>query len=121
MGMQSNQKEFVYDLSNEDVWIRFAHYSTESSAKITFWNDFQQEILVSLQDEIDDGWTPITEIGPAGIRISLKKELFFHWTCSEWVWYVGFGLMTFGIGFFFPNADRVARPVEFRATLRRKK
>ena len=121
MGTQSEQKEFTYDLSHKKAWCKLGGRYTEAGVRYEFWNDYQNEILPELQDELDNGWTPITEIGPAGIKITTKKERFFDWDVEDWLMYFGYGIVTFGILFFFPGSVWIARPSEFRVTLRRKK
>lgn len=50
-------------------------YQSESAARMYFWNGQQQHILPSIQSWLDDGWEPVTEVGPAGFEL----RYFRHW------------------------------------------
>lgn len=125
MSPQYQHKDFVYSLSNRSSWCKVNSNGgyTDSEAKSYFWNTFQSEILPELQKELDSGWEPITEVGPAAVSLHVKKEYFFDWGCMGWFIYVIGGLVSFGVGFILIPlfwVDWIARPSKVQVKLRRK-
>jgi len=47
---------------------------TESYARLHFWQGFQVQILEQLQSFLDDGWQPVTEVGPGCIEIVTSDQ-----------------------------------------------
>lgn len=61
---------------------------TEQSARLFFWNNMQASVLPAFQKELDEGWQPLSEIGPsavlfqkhdtwlelAGVKVKLRKH-----------------------------------------------
>ena len=41
----------------------------EQLAQMFFWNNAQIHILPALQKELDQGWQPVSEVGPAGLHL----------------------------------------------------
>jgi hypothetical protein len=39
----------------------------EQLARLFFWNDVQSKVLPSLQKELDQGWQPVSEVGPSAL------------------------------------------------------
>jgi hypothetical protein len=95
---------------------------TEAAAKVKFWQESQNWILQEVTKLMDQGWEPITEVGPECFTIGFKKR-FFDWDFFSWVMYIGLGVATFGIGFVampFIKAYTVMFPLEFKVSMRRK-
>ncbi len=104
-------KDFIYPFKKGAMWYR---NSTETEARISFWNDYQALILPELQKWLDQGWQPVTEIGPAGFHVRWYNKIGITWLAL---------LLTFGLSlvFDFANPDRYCEPVEFRVALRRRR
>lgn len=47
---------------------------TEPYARLHFWQGFQVQILEQLQSFLDDGWQPVTEVGPGCIEIVASHQ-----------------------------------------------
>ncbi|HTX92276.1 MAG TPA: hypothetical protein VMC09_13785 [Anaerolineales bacterium] len=116
----ADRKDFVWN--GPDGWWYQPGLEGELGARVYFWNNFQGKILPLLQNELDDGWKPITEIGPSGFKLrdyEVTKHTFGVMNVVLW-------FITLGISFIFDllsgfGAYKVRRyeVVEFRATLTR--
>lgn len=105
----------------EFVWGYKQHYSQPPSAqigdggytipgaKLFFWQETQKKILVDLQKELDNGWTPITEVGPSAIQIDDKFSVFDFVTSI---------VIDAASGNSSSN-EKWCEPIEFRVQLRR--
>ncbi len=83
------------------------------------WEEYQSVLLRALQKEFDDGWEPITEVGPSAFKLrSYEKRSPIDG--GDLVGYV----LTFGITLVFDIIGRAKRtyyePTEFRVALRKK-
>jgi hypothetical protein len=41
----------------------------ENDARVYFWNNSQEYLLKDIREEINNGWKPITEIGPSSFKL----------------------------------------------------
>jgi len=71
-------------------WIS-AHHYTEPAARLDYWHNYQSAIMPELQPLLDDGWQPLTEIGPACIQLRYYKSL----EGQSWFW-LGLGVIASG-------------------------
>ncbi len=55
-------------------WIRCSK-SSEAEARLDYWQSYQSVIMEKLQEYLDQGWQPLTEIGPAAIQLITKKTV----------------------------------------------
>jgi len=102
--------------------IAYLNEYTEDAARTKFWNESQSWILFQIREYMDQGWEPITQVGPGAIKLGYKKT-YFDWDFFGWFAYFGVGLATLGIGFFIMPlifTFRVTFPEEFKVTMRRK-
>ncbi len=60
-------KYFVWK-GKVDWWYQ-PGFEGEQGARVYFWNNHQAEILPLLQNELNNSWRPVTEIGPAGFNL----------------------------------------------------
>jgi len=68
-------RDFIFSFPVDATWCRIGVGAyTEAGAKLEFWQEFQQAIRVELQKWVDEGWEPISEIGPAGINITYLRK-----------------------------------------------
>lgn len=59
-----------------ETWASAKLY-TDVSARIHFWQEYQSVFLKFLQKNYyDEGWQPVTEVGPAMIEIELRPAGF---------------------------------------------
>ena len=96
---------------------------TEAGARAKFWQESQSWLMVEITKLMDQGWEPITEVGPAGFTLGYKTT-YFDWDAWGWIVYIIFGFMTFGVGFVvmpFISTHKVAFPEEFRVKMRRRR
>jgi hypothetical protein len=47
---------------------------TEAEARLHFWQKHQSVLLPNFQVYIDDGWEPITELGPACLKLRPSSQ-----------------------------------------------
>lgn len=47
---------------------------TESQVRLHFWQRVQSKILPVIQEIRDDGWEPITEVGPSALKVEVEVE-----------------------------------------------
>jgi hypothetical protein len=95
---------------------------TEMGARIKFWQESQSWIMVEIRKLMDQGWEPLTEIGPGGMTLSYKKK-YFDWDFFGWVIYLLIGFGSFGILLIlwpFFVSHQVAIPQEFKVSMRRR-
>lgn len=114
----SQTKDFVYTWQPGEVWYR-PGFSGPSAARQYFWDEYQNKLLVDLQNELDQGWEPITQVGPSAIKMrsyeknaepDLSDVLF-------WIATVGLGLLYQLLN---PTKILYYEPTEFRVALRRR-
>lgn len=77
----------------------FKGYS-DNAARAESWAAHQQQILPELQVMLDQGWQPLSEVGPSAIRLESVRKF-------DGILYGGFNTYLY--------------PVEFRVKLRRRK
>lgn len=109
-------KDFVWTFSGGGVSLsKFGGY-TMAGARAEVWSQCQSAILSDLQEDLDEGWEPIGEIGPTAL--TFRDTLRLNWGA-----YIVAGVFTMGVGllapFFF--LDTWTIPIEFRVRLRRPK
>jgi len=112
-------KDFVYKYPPGWSWCLLSGFDsyTIPGAQRSFWNSSQAAILVALQKEINQGWKPITEVGPAAIKIRTYKSMrydFFGWIVIFLVIIASMGIALIFLPFL---GNQYAEPVECRITL----
>jgi hypothetical protein len=82
-------KSFIW-LGEEGSWYQ-PGLAGENGARVYFWNQYQMSILTLLQKDLDEGWIPVTEIGPAGFIVKsyevVKSNISFF---DVVLWFVTF-------------------------------
>ena len=75
------------------------------------------DINEKLQQMKNDGWVPVSDVGPAAFKISLRKQRSID--LSDCIWY----MLSFGLFFLLhlisPTHDYYREPVEFRVKMMR--
>jgi hypothetical protein len=94
----------------------------EQSARQYFWNNNQARLLTELQSCLNQGWRPITEVGPSAFVLGsyeVTEHTFGFMNVVLW-------FLTLGISFIFDllsgfGAYKMTRyyPTEFRVNLMR--
>lgn len=54
-------------------------YPSETHARHFLWDRLQSQALPAIQQEIDEGWEPVTEIGPAALELRHFRRWTFGW------------------------------------------
>lgn len=80
----------------ETGWVSAEAYS-EPSARLYFWQNIQPMVMQELQPLLDEGWQPITEIGPACVQLRYYKSL-EGISCA---WVIIGALFTWGVSLLF--------------------
>ena len=81
---------------------KFGIMMSESQIKATFWDWYQQDILIRYQKTLDQGWEPISQVGPSALKIiNHKAKGFFDVTRT--------------------STQNVMDLLEFRVAMRRRK
>jgi hypothetical protein len=70
---------------------------TEMTARMYIWNNTQADLLKGLQEEINEGWKPITEVGPSAFKLRSYTVTEHDVSFLE----VVFWFLTFGLTFLF--------------------
>jgi len=114
-------KDFVYTWKEGERWSYSPGIAgTEMTARIYFWNNTQAQLLNILQQEINEGWTAVTEVGPSAFILNSYTKTEFHVSFLEVIfWFLSFGL-TFLISLLtgFGASQRLwYQTKEFRVTL----
>ena len=114
----ADKKDFVWN--GKAGWWYQPGIAGEQGARVYFWNNHQGEILPLLQNELEGGWKPITEVGPAGFKLrnyEVTEHSFGFMNVVLW-------FITLGISFIFDlfsgfGAYKVTRyeVIEFRVAL----
>ncbi len=91
-----------------------------AGAKLEFWQDWQSTILPELQTWLDQGWEPISEVGPGSIQIRTYRTLRF--SVGGWIIFIILVIMTFYLFLIYAllTIPEYAEPVEFRVSMRRR-
>lgn len=114
------QKDFVFEYNPGWSWVRIDSGSgnTPSEARQYFWQESQRFVLPKLQKWRDDGWEPVSEVGPSAIELRYYKSM--GKTFGDKL--LGFLALAVSLGFlvFWVRSEYV-EPKEFRVTMRRKK
>jgi zinc ribbon protein len=106
-------RDFVYKWEHKQTWYRTAKYN-EMQARVDIWMNYQSKIAVELQKWLDQGWSPIGEVGASGIRLN---------TYSQWdptaaiVWAIFTAGVALIVAPFF--RESFIEPEEFRLKMRR--
>jgi hypothetical protein len=116
----SEKKDFVWKWApGERGWYQ-PGIDGEFGARMYFWNNYQGAVLRELQKEFEEGWKPITEVGPAAFLLN-SYEVTGHdiGVVDVLMWFATLGLtflLSLATGF---HAYKVTRyePVEFRVGL----
>jgi hypothetical protein len=58
----------------ESGWVAADSYP-EPAARLYYWQNIQSYVMPELQKLLDEGWQPVTEIGPACIQLRHYKSL----------------------------------------------
>jgi len=113
-------KDFVYEWApGQRGWVNIdSNFGGHTSvgARLEIWSWCQGVILPAIQEWIDDGWEPMTEVGPASIATRQYSRL-------NGVAYAIFSVVTMGVGLLLPFLflTPVLEPVEFIVKMRRRK
>ena len=123
-------KDFVWDWPKTNILrarIGVAgardNFVTLDQAQRMFWQDYQRDILTALQLEIDQGWQPISEVGPASIEVYEYKVSKSKVGLIDVVLWI----MTFGVMFLlqllsgFNYTETWCEPSDIRVKMRRPK
>lgn len=120
MAIEWEYDDFVYRFRPGETWCHVGEGGyTAAGARVTFWQNYQSHILPLLQQRLDQGWEPITEVGPGGI--SLRQYTTLRWSVGGWIWFLFITIITMGLGLImlFFGLSPYVEPVEFRVKLRR--
>jgi hypothetical protein len=80
----------------EAGWVAADHYP-EPAARLYYWQNIQSSVMPQLQQLLDEGWQPVTEIGPACIQLRHYKSL----EGANWTWSIIGALFTWGLSLLF--------------------
>jgi hypothetical protein len=113
-------KDYVHAFRPNQIWYRIGLGEGPSSARQYFWDEYQNTLLRELQDEYEQGWEPITEVGPSAFKIrSYQKNAPLDFSdLVMWIVTLGFGLL---MQILNPLKLTYYEPTEFRVTLRKNK
>lgn len=120
MSMEWDYDDFIYKFNRGESFCNIGKNGySHNSARAAFWKNYQSSILPLLQRRLQEGWTPISEVGADAI--SLREFIAIKWSTGGWVWFFLVTIFTMGAGLlmlFFGLATFV-EPVEFKVKLRR--
>lgn len=114
-------KNFVYSFQR-GAWATVGQGAySEAGARLEFWHMSQSDILPELQKELDEGWEPLSEVGPGGI--ALRSFRAFNYSAFGWIMIFLGILATWGLLLFVLPFMRstCVEPVEFKLSMRRRK
>jgi hypothetical protein len=77
-------------------WVRADAYP-EPAARLYYWQNIQSEMMPVLQELYDQGWQPVTEVGPSCIQLRYYRSL----QGLSWFWTGLMVISTSGIGLLF--------------------
>ncbi|EKD52605.1 MAG: hypothetical protein ACD_61C00294G0002 [uncultured bacterium] len=78
-------------------WQKINAFWPESGFRYTLWTEEQVNILTALRSELDNGWEPVSEVGPSAINLEYSTATESTVGCSNvFVW-----VLTCGIGLLF--------------------
>jgi len=99
-GIEWEYRDFTVTWTKGDMgWVN-AEYYPEPSARMYYWQNIQGHIMPQLQLLLDEGWQPITEIGPACIQLRYYRSLEgANWIQIAAMVVTSFGLMLFLLPF----------------------
>jgi hypothetical protein len=87
-------KDFVQTWQSDAAWFSPGFGNSEYDARLYFWNYYQGTLLRELQKEINEGWKPITEVGPAAFKLrSYSKTESSVGAVDVLFWFLTFGLV----------------------------
>ena len=118
-------KEFVWIWPKENrLECRIAGGNPNASipdALQAFWADEQYNIMSSLNQEIADGWEPITEVGPSAIKYNDFTKSISIIDCSRVLgWVLSLGLLFITDAFSgFARKEIWCEPLSVRIQLKR--
>jgi hypothetical protein len=116
MAVEWEYKDFVWDFSGGGICIGNFSNNNMSSARLEFWSHFQSRIMADFQEMLDQGWLPMSSIGPSSLTMKEETRLNLPGYLLGAVFTCGLGLLA---PFFF--LDQWAVPVELRIKMRRRK
>jgi hypothetical protein len=101
--IQFTTQNFVYSFPPKSVWVlaratgdnEWAILNETRRIQNEFWGKSQQDILVELQKWLDDGWEPVTEVGPSAIKLETKKS---YQAKPKFYWIIQVVLACFTLG-----------------------
>ena len=67
-------KKFVWKWSNTGTIWPLTNEHPEWARRKDWWAEKQREIKLALQKELDNGWEPISEVGPDAIELYYEKK-----------------------------------------------
>jgi hypothetical protein len=100
----------------ETGWVAADHYP-EPAARLYYWQNIQSTIMPQLQQLLDEGWQPLTEVGTACIQLRHYKSL----EGVSIAWYIVGAFFTWGLsllGLFFASTWKF-QMIGFHLQLRR--
>jgi hypothetical protein len=112
-------QDFVYRWSPGQIWVNVGRQGyTMPAARAWFWQEYQRQIMSDLQKWLDEGWEPISEVGPSSIEVRTFQSI----KTSAFGWLVVITLSIFMLGLpLLLMRDAYAEPTEFRLQMRRPK
>lgn len=113
-------KTFKIQYNQDGYWFRPGTFGTETDARLYFWEQEQQDIWLKLHAEAQQGWRPISEVGPAAFKLRSYTKTRSTVTALD----VVFWILTFFLLFLFQllaghlwTNDLYYAPVEFSVIL----
>lgn len=76
-------------------WVAAEHYP-EPAARMYYWQNIQSSVMPDLQILLDEGWQPVTEIGPACIQLRHYKSL----EGTSWLMIIAWIVFSWGLAIF---------------------
>lgn len=98
---------------------------TVATALNEFWVSMERDVHEAIKDEVEQGWEPDPNgWGPSCIEYRTRKVGTDYWSGGQWVGYIIFGLVSYGLLLlvlpFTWKAD-ILEPVRLKVRLRRLK
>lgn len=112
-------QDFVYPFDPGETWMRLATPEGLVAARLFFWQESQSDIMANISRWQDDGWQPVGELGPSGIKTREFKS--FYRGAGIFLGCFGtlLAICTFGLMIPFMRSH-YTEPTEFRVTMRRR-
>jgi len=118
-------RDFIYqDWIPDQAWscLEGADEPTQTYAQFALWKSIQEEVAVELDRWRLDGWEPISEIGPQGLKIYRTDRIGPPIDVADialWLLTAGVALLVYLFVGGAPRTYSTYRPAEFRVRVRR--